>query len=89
MMTDNTTDDPTAASFSSLIISIAATALAYLGHGNLPGADKVEKNLDLARQAIDTIAMLKAKTEGNRTPEETKLIDEVLFQLRAEYVRAS
>jgi hypothetical protein len=75
--------------FSSLVLSIAAAALAYMGHDVIPGAEKFEKNLALARQSIDTLVMLQLKTEGNRTPAETKLLDELLFQLRAEFVKAS
>jgi len=37
---------------------------------------------------IDTLAMLKIKTEGNRTPDETSLLDDVLYQLRLSFVKA-
>jgi hypothetical protein len=85
MSTDNPAEAPT---LSSLVMTMAAAALAYLGHKVLPDSQPVEKNLPLAKQTIDTIEMLRAKTEGNRTPDETKLFDELLYQLRLAYVQA-
>jgi len=59
-----------------------------MGAAELPGTEKVEINMPLAKLTIDTIDMLKAKTEGNRTPDETSLFDDVLYQLRLSYVKA-
>lgn len=71
----------------SLLLSLAAAALAYLGHDVVPG-QKTEVNLPLAKQTIETIAMLRTKTEGNRTEEETRMFDELLYELRLHYVKA-
>lgn len=59
--------------------------------GLLPNAvsNKTEINTDQAKYAIDILAMLQAKTQGNRTPEESAELDEVLHQLRMAYVGAS
>jgi hypothetical protein len=43
----------------------------------------------LAKQTIDLIGMLKEKTKGNLTPEEAKLIENILFDLRVRYVKAT
>ena len=59
-----------------------------MGAAELPGTEKVEINMPLAKLTIDTIDMLKAKTEGNRTADETSLFDDVLYQLRLSYVKA-
>ena len=88
MDNDTTSLPPEAASFSSLVLSIAAAALTYMGHAVMPGADKTEINLPIAKQSIDTLEMLKARTEGNRTLEESKMIDELLYELRLAYVQA-
>lgn len=88
MDNDITRQPPEAASFSSLILSIAAAALAYMGHAVIPGTDKTEINLPIARQSIDTLEMLKTRTEGNRTSEESKMIEELLYELRLAYVQA-
>ncbi len=73
--------------FGSLVLSMATATLAYLGHVVVPGAGKPEVNLPLAQQTIDMLAMLKTKTEGNRTQEETRLLDDLLTELRLLYVK--
>jgi hypothetical protein len=77
-----------AVSLSSHVFQLATAALVYMGAAKLPGAEKVEVNMPLAKMTIDTIDMLKAKTEGNRTVDETSLFDDVLYQLRMSYVKA-
>jgi hypothetical protein len=74
-------------SFSALVLSLAAAALAYMGKGILPGTEKTEANLPLAKQTIDTIDTLKSKTAGNLTPDESKLLDDLLYELRLAYVQ--
>lgn len=73
------------ASFSALIFSLSASALAAMGH-ELPGVPKQERNLALARHSIDLLEMLKAKTEGNRTLQESSLLEDLLCQLRLAFV---
>ncbi|MEO0073625.1 MAG: DUF1844 domain-containing protein [candidate division WOR-3 bacterium] len=75
------------ASFSALVYSLSASALAAMGH-ELPGIPKQEKNLTLARHSISLLEMLKTKTEGNRTPQETSLLEDLLCQLRLAFVAA-
>ena len=80
--------EPEATTFSAHIFQLATASLVYMGAAKLPGADKVKVNLPLAKITIDTIDMLKAKTEGNRTADETSLLDDVLYQLRLAFVKA-
>ncbi len=75
-------------SLSSHVFQLATAALVYMGAAKLPGTEKVEVNLPLAKVTIDTLDMLKVKTEGNRTADETSLFDDVLYQLRLSYVKA-
>jgi hypothetical protein len=51
-----------------------------------PLSDKSELQLDRAKHAIDMLAMLQQKTEGNRTPEESEEIEAMLHQLRMAFV---
>ncbi len=74
-------------SLNGLILTLTATALAYLGQPVNPDGNNPEPDFHLARYTIDTIQMLKEKTEGNRTNEETELIDDVLTQLRLIYIQ--
>jgi len=87
-MTDDAGPGPDLTSFSTLVLSLAAAALAYLGRTVMPGAEKTEANLPLARQTIDTLEMLRKKTEGNRTDDETKLLEDLLHDLRLAYLKS-
>jgi hypothetical protein len=49
----------------------------------------VDKNLDLARHFIDTLAILQDKTRGNLSLEEQRLLDNSLTELRFRFVQAS
>lgn len=75
--------------FSHFIFSLSTSALIQLGEVQDPFTQKKEKNLPLAKQTIDLIAMLREKTKGNLTPEEEKIIENLLYDLRMWYVKAS
>ncbi len=76
------------ATFSSHVMQLATAAFLYMGAAKLPGTERVEVNLPMAKLTIDTLDMLKTKTEGNRTEDETALLDDVIYQLRLVYVKA-
>lgn len=69
-----------------LITTLATQALAMMGQIPLPGSDKPEVHLDEAKHFIDLLEMLEQKTSGNRTPEESQLLDNVLHELRMGFV---
>lgn len=48
-----------------------------------------EANLPLARHSIDLLAMLSEKTQGNLTPEEQRLLENGLTELRFRYVQVA
>jgi len=77
--------DKASVDFSGLILGLCSAALSYLGYND----SAIGKNLILARQNIDIIEMLRAKTQGNLTPEEKTLIEEVIFDLRVKFVEVS
>ena len=77
------------ASFSSLVLMLATGGLQNLGLIPNPLSKKVEKNIPLARHTIDTLGILKKKTQGNLQGEEEKLIDELLYDLQMKYVKIS
>lgn len=74
--------------FNSLILSLSTSALIQLGEIQDPQTNQPAKNLSLAKQTIDLIGMLKEKTKGNLTPDEERLLDSVLYDLRMRFVRA-
>lgn len=73
--------------FYNFIVSLSTTALFHLGDFADPDAGRVEKNLPAAKQIIDTLAMLRDKTAGNRDENESALIDGALYELRMRYVK--
>ena len=75
--------------FASFLLSISTSALIQLGEVPDPASKQPVKQLPLAKQTIDLIGMLKEKTKGNLTPEEVKLIDYLLYDLRMRYVKAA
>ena len=85
-------DDPAAElpgiDFSTLVLSLATSAMVHMGLVPEMEGGQLEKNLPLAHQTIDTLAMLQEKTRGNLTDEETKLLQSVLYELRMGYVKA-
>lgn len=75
--------------FSELLLGFSSAALHYLGE-TIEGQPKpVKPNLDLARQNIDIIVMLKEKTKGNLTPEEDRLLQQVLLDLQVKAIEAA
>jgi len=74
--------------FSTLVLSLATSAMVHMGLVPETEGGPVEKNLALAHQSIDTLEMLQDKTRGNLTDDETKLLQSVLYELRMGYVKA-
>lgn len=72
--------------FSSFVIGLATQALMFLGAVPDPRGGEVKPNPMEAAAIIGVIEMLAAKTEGNLSEHEAKLVEEVLFELRTRYV---
>lgn len=77
---------PRAIDFSTFIFSLGSAALINLGVAANPMTNKIEKNLEEAKQNIDLLAILKDKTKGNLTPDEEKLMNNLLHSLRMHYI---
>jgi hypothetical protein len=72
--------------FVQLVMSLHAETMHFLGKTKHPVTDKVERNLDAARNAIDMLEMLEQKTKGNTTEEEHRFLSQVLQEVRLNYV---
>jgi hypothetical protein len=73
--------------FATFVLSLGSNALVNLGE--MPDGDgRTDRNLPLARQTIDILAMLQEKTRGNLTEAEAKLVESLLYDLRVKYVDA-
>ena len=75
------------ATFSTLVSSLATQAILSMGQMRDPKTKKPIIDLDLAKHHIDTLAMLEEKAKGNMTDEESKLLDQAIYQVRMQYVQ--
>jgi hypothetical protein len=84
-------DDPVlpAPSLSWLITSLATQALAAMGQLPDPLDGQIVRRPNLARHHIDTLSLLQDKTQGNLSHEESRMLEDVLHQLRMAFVAAS
>jgi hypothetical protein len=64
-------------------------ALMHLGQVPDPMTGQPHQDLEQAQFTIDLLGMLREKTEGNRTPQESAVLEEILANLRMAFVRAS
>ena len=72
--------------FSSFVIGLATQALMFLGAVPDPQGGEVRRNPMEAAAIISVIEMLAAKSRGNLSEDESKLVEEVLYELRMRYV---
>lgn len=77
------------ANFSTFIFSLNSSVLYHLGILPDPANGKKEKNLVLAKQTIDILSMLQEKTKGNLTEDESRMLRNILYDLRILYVKES
>jgi len=73
--------------FATFVFSLNSSVLVNLGLIEDPGTGQKEKNLPLAKQTIDLLALMAEKTKGNLTTDEDNLLKHVLYELRILYVK--
>lgn len=72
--------------FTTFVLSVSSAAFMGLGLAPRPGTNKSEIDLNLASQNIDLLELMKEKTKNNLSAEETKLLDNLLFETRMRFV---
>ncbi|MFA5405161.1 MAG: DUF1844 domain-containing protein [Ignavibacteria bacterium] len=82
-------DDKLTQLFYSLVYSFQMQTWMSLGKIKNPVTDKVEKDLNAAQMTIDIIDMIKEKTKNNLNEQESKFIEQVLADLKLNYVHES
>jgi len=75
--------------FSTFVLSLSHSALVHLGDAPSPDGQPADRDLSLARQTIDLLAILQEKTRNNLTGEEERLLDQALYDLRLRFVEVS
>jgi uncharacterized protein YjaG (DUF416 family) len=72
--------------FNFFITTLALQASISLGQVANPATNKIEEDITQARFLIDTLGILKEKTKGNLTADETNLLENLLYELRMQYI---
>lgn len=75
--------------FAQLVMMQAQNILYLLGRLPGPGGQTVPPQLQEAKMLIDQLEMLQAKTKGNLSAQEQKLLDNSITQMRLAFVEAS
>ncbi len=75
--------------FTTFVFSVSSAAFMGLGLAPRPGAQKTEVDLELARQNIDLLEMIKDKTKNNLTADEDRLLSNILGEVRLKYVEVA
>jgi len=73
------------ASFPTLINTFVTQVLLYLGD-LAPRGTEPQVNLDLAKFNIDLLGVVEEKAKGNLSPDEQKMLDSALYEVRMRYV---
>ena len=76
-------------SLAGLFMMLASSAVVALGEAPDPLTGQRQVDLAQAADAIDLLILLREKTEGNRSPEENRILEEVLYDLQLRYVHAT
>lgn len=72
--------------FVSLVEQFRLQAWISLGKIKNPVTDKIERNLEMAKTAIDMLRMIQDKTDGNLAEEEKRMLKQAISDLQLNYV---
>lgn len=72
--------------FGLFLSTLSMQALMALGEVPNPATGQPHADLEQARYLIDILGMLQEKTQGNLSPEESALLEDLLYELRMKYV---
>ena len=75
-----------AALFLQLVLGLQQSGMMALGKLMNPITRKIEAHLDAARDTIDTLAALESRTQGILEPDEARVLQQVLTELRMNYL---
>lgn len=77
---------PLEVNFSTFLMSLSSSALMALGETPDPSTGETVFLPHLAKHSIDIIAMLQDKIQNGLTDEESKLLCDLLYDMRMRYV---
>ncbi len=71
-----------------LFLMLASSAVVALGETADPATGQPRRDPGAASEVIDLLVLLREKTEGHRTPRESQLLEELIYDLQLRYVAA-
>ncbi len=74
--------------FPAFVMSLNTSALFHLGEIADPATGKRVVDLDIAKHAIDTLALIQNKTKGNLEKDEDELLKNILYDIKLRFVQA-
>ena len=77
---------PQEGEFTDLVFMLSTSGLVHLGDIPDPATNESKRNLEGTRWSIDMLALLEKKTKGNLSEQESKILTEVLYNLRMRYL---
>ncbi len=82
------TENPSrqAALFLQLLLGLQQNGMMALGKLVNPLTRQIEKNLEAARDTIDMLTAIEARTQGNLESDEARVLRQVLTELRMNYL---
>ena len=72
--------------FFQLVLSLQVSAMQLMGKIASPITGKVERDMGQAKVSIDMLEMISVKTKNNLSAEEDRFLNNILFELRMNYV---
>lgn len=78
--------EPERTMFNEFLMGIASSAFIYLGLVEHPATGRRQVDMTAAKESIDMLVMLREKTKGNLTRGEEKFFDDLLTDLKMQYV---
>lgn len=81
---EESSDEPSG--FETLVSYLSTTTMFQLGMLAGPGGERIPPDMPNAQRTIELLEVLQEKTQGNLTASESRLLDEVLYELRMTFV---
>jgi len=78
---------PAERSLTGLFMMLASSAVVALGHAPDPLTGQRQIDLVQAAEAIDLLLLLREKTEGHRSDGESRMLEELIYDLQLRYVQ--
>ncbi|MGB9599035.1 MAG: DUF1844 domain-containing protein [Myxococcota bacterium] len=85
----NTKNENTEIDFKAFVGSLYMSAIVSLGIIPDPITKEKRKNLNFTQETIEILKILKEKTKGNLTEDESKFLDECIYNLMLQYVETA